>query len=834
MVKVEIISSLVLLVFSAVYLPAVLAGDYGPSPCELVKEKSRHGDRKRMDDGVCRQHKEPRSRMRIGRDVDEILREEKDSTPLPSSTATVLSSTPTITPPPILPPSLVLPRAQRNIVEGKLEGVKDDELGQGESRESGNARDEEIEQRSPLEPTVPAPRPLDPIGAAISSSLTNSASLALASVSSSFLGIIVTLTSQSSADVASISSSFLGVIATLSSQSSADVAAVSSSFLGVIATLSSQSSADVAAVSTSLGSQVAAANAAAAQATSLAASLSASVASLSSSLAAITSASANASAVPASSTSTSQATASADSSGVQSGKAVASILTIAQFVGILVGTIIGSVIITLLLVYCIALIQRKRDSKAAYLNASDSPTSQTGFRSRPAGDDFREDKRQMAYPPQRNREMFSGPTQRLSRRLTIFDERPLSGGETAGFGFDGMEFGPSAANTTASGSSPREPLPLALAKPPGLDGEETLQVIRRDSGRSLGRSIKLGDPPRQGPTDSAVILGSATSGRSRSLTHRSSQVQTPLSLNPPNLPPPSAYDIPDVPISWGTVEFEAAIPEKDQQQQRQPSSKHMALVAQRPYTPPPSSFHSRFSSRDTTHSHRRQTSTQSSIHSQSLSQHRRNPSVSPISVIFPPPSPAQRAIAISPISPPPSSPLPPLPSPALYLQRKQAQQQEPTKRQRAPVPAALQRFLPDRTNNNGNNHVQSSDSAPAPTSTSTPQRSPLHQATFSLFPKVSESPSADESFSQRLTSMRKRNDCVVFWPGSSGSGAAAGVGAAVSTSLSGLSSPMTPRSADTEGIPKHPSSISSVGPGNWATVKSTFPRGAGRGTNEVG
>lgn len=312
------------------------------------------------------------------------------------------------------------------------------------------------------------------------------------------------------------------------------------------------------------------------------------------------------------------------------------------------------------------------------------------------------------------------PSPRLTRRTNAFDEQPLSGGDTAGFSFAALEgLSPSGTETDDSSDS-HAPLRLQLARQQSLNGGNNLRVVT------------VGNQSRKAAAENAATLGLGTprvaeSARAVSQATTSSSSALPDRVAAPPMPIQTRAPEAGFPVSWGSW--------NSGPQGEILSPSHVAfLLAQPQQASPPKQYGFQ----------------------PSASQRRR--SVSPIDAGYPISPVAFRGATVSPISPPPSQPLPSLPEPQIQL---------PKPRKRAPVPAPLQRYLPE---------ARAQMSPPSASFQPTPR-----QATFSLFPKVDAmgSPPSDVEVNRRLASMHRRQaSSVSYWPGA------------------GTSLPSTPRDMD--------------------------------------
>ncbi|KAK8038658.1 hypothetical protein PG993_007069 [Apiospora rasikravindrae] len=249
-------------------------------------------------------------------------------------------------------------------------------------------------------------------------------------------------------------------------------------------------------------------------------------------------------------------------------------LTVGQLAAALIGTIIGTgfaaVLLTLLFTRCA---RRRKNGREVYGNGNDdSNGSQAALRTTYAAEEKGGALPTEQHPAVRANSHTSNPSE-SSRRISVFDERPPLGGETAGFGFGPFSWANVRNSLFGARSSP--PSSSASRPPSGQVVEVRTAHKRTISNGSKPRLIRLGSrddrltPVTEGSQESA--RGRGGGGLMAPSEPPSRQVSTsPLNLNPPNAPfrNPSGDA-----ISWGS--WGPALPDPEKQG-------HMAVLLKEP------------------------------------------------------------------------------------------------------------------------------------------------------------------------------------------------------------------------------------------------------------
>ncbi|KAI1869295.1 uncharacterized protein JN550_005925 [Neoarthrinium moseri] len=447
----------------------------------------------------------------------------------------------------------------------------------------------------PGQQTVPPAAPAETVGpnlASMSSSLTSSASSALASVSSSFQGEIASLSSRSSADVAAASSSGASAISSLSVSASSASGAIASS-ASLAGARAAGASADIeAAVSNSIAASASSAGFAAATASAAASASSA-----------IAAARGSTQSTPSTTSTSNYELAQPSSPGSTSENGIIHV-TPGQIAAIVIGTMIGSAILTLIIVYFIGMLRkrRSRSSDESYGDGEESeyndqmalnPLGQDDGTGRADGYMSRglNEKGATSWSPTAattTNRAHGGPKHiplipQASQKLQPISHRPSlpplpedrgvyhSGNHSSiGFGStNGLDFSLTDPRLGPQGSMPEQPEPvkLTLAKRLSRGGSQRMAVVRTPSQGGNDASDTLSSPGHarspSGPDNLYFTISSSvySPGAGTRPDHvrtlssdifprRKSGIISPLSLNPPT----SASSVPRVSAlaSWGS------------------------------------------------------------------------------------------------------------------------------------------------------------------------------------------------------------------------------------------------------------------------------------------
>ncbi|KAK8087344.1 hypothetical protein PG994_002318 [Apiospora phragmitis] len=255
-------------------------------------------------------------------------------------------------------------------------------------------------------------------------------------------------------------------------------------------------------------------------------------------------------------------------------------LTVGQLAAVIIGTIIGTALAAVMLTLLLTRFARRRKNGQVYSNSEPGDAgSQTALRTAYAGEEKGGAPPDEQHPAVRTKSHKSKPSE-TSQRISVFDERPPPGGETAGFGFGPFNWSKvrnSISRFTSQSSS----------RPESQHAEVQMAHKRSISSGSKPRLIRLGSrddgltPVTKGSQESPAAArvmatkmggGRATPGHFEFTSNPSSrQVSaTPLNLNPPNTPfrNPSGDA-----VSWGSWGVVVPDPEPDG---------HMAILLKQP------------------------------------------------------------------------------------------------------------------------------------------------------------------------------------------------------------------------------------------------------------
>lgn len=248
-------------------------------------------------------------------------------------------------------------------------------------------------------------------------------------------------------------------------------------------------------------------------------------------------------------------------------------LTVGQLTGVIIATIIGTALAAVLLTLLFTRFSQRRKSGQVYENGHDDSGSQTALRITYAADEKGGAAPTEQHPAVRAKSHKSRPYE-SSQRISVFDERPPAGGETAGFGF-----------TPFSWSNIRNSIFGSRLTFRSQSRPESGQVQVRTAHK---RTISNGSKPRLirlGSRDDRLTV--VTEGSQESPARARGQQQpgglqplsgppsrqmsaSPLNLNPPNAP---FRNLSGDAVSWGS--WGAALPDPE-------TKTHMAVLLKEP------------------------------------------------------------------------------------------------------------------------------------------------------------------------------------------------------------------------------------------------------------
>ncbi|KAK8133553.1 hypothetical protein PG984_005565 [Apiospora sp. TS-2023a] len=237
-------------------------------------------------------------------------------------------------------------------------------------------------------------------------------------------------------------------------------------------------------------------------------------------------------------------------------------LTVGQLAAVIIGTIIGTALAAVLLTLLLTRVGQRRKSDQVYENGHDDAGSQTALRATYAVDEKGGAAPSEQHPAVRTKTHKSNPSE-SSQRISVFDERPPAGAETAGFGFGPFNW----ANVRSSIFGSRLTSP-SQSRPPSGQVEFRTAHKRTISNGSKPRLIRLGSRDDR--------LTPVTERSQESPARARGQPQQPGGLNVPSGPPsrqmttsPLNLNPPDAPfrnpsgdaVSWGS--WGAVLPDSE-------------------------------------------------------------------------------------------------------------------------------------------------------------------------------------------------------------------------------------------------------------------------------
>lgn len=260
-------------------------------------------------------------------------------------------------------------------------------------------------------------------------------------------------------------------------------------------------------------------------------------------------------------------------------------LTVGQLAAVIIGTIIGTALAAVPLTLFLTRFARSRKSATRVYETEDNNAgSRTALRSTYAADEKEGAAPTKQHPAGWNTSHKSNPSE-SSQRISVFDEQPPAGIETAGFGFGPFNW----SNVRSSIFSSRSTSP-SPSRPQSGQVEVRTAHKRTISNGSKPRLIRLGSrddrltPATERSHESqAVARSQQPSGLAPLSGPPSWQMTTsPLNLNPPNAP---FRNLSGDAVSWGS--WGTALPDPE-------TKDHMGVLLKQPprHQHTPSSFSS--------------------------------------------------------------------------------------------------------------------------------------------------------------------------------------------------------------------------------------------------
>jgi hypothetical protein len=432
--------------------------------------------------------------------------------------------------------------------------------------------------------------------------------------------------------------------------------------------------------------------------------------------------------------------------------------------------------LTTFIIYLVYLYRNRSIVRSYNISPPSSANSASALQPRPPGmaqamlNSQPHEKQRMMSPPEahpvarsdqvpvNDRYQYEQVSPKMMGRNNVYDEQPPAGGETAGFGVSAMKFSPTATDTSDSSMSPA-PLKLQVARRENLTGSQSLRIVAiGNNGRKSARGDSGIEIP---PSESSVTMPLKTAPGQVAGTAQTGRAQTPLDFRQGSIQTgQTSPTLGNESITSRKVRSPVRVPFPAQQRwDDSPYPRQPALPAN--IQP------------------RERSDTGSSVGSQ------KSDSAQPMSTTPVSPPPATPWLTSAPTGPRPL-PVPPVKT-----------------RQRAPVPAPLQRYLPPNPMPSSHQNLPSQQQqqpqqqqlhrAKAPITPSVPPADPLssspyqHRAsnssgrppTFSLFPRAERqqqhrdgsgsSSDENEVLGRRRVSIlhrkRERGSNVSYWPG---------------------------------------------------------------------